>query len=58
MNGAPEDPFVELGGALIFLANDGVHGFELWRSDGTETGTRMVKEIGPGSHATAPKRTP
>ena len=33
-----------------FTANDGAHGRELWRSDGTPGGTRMVRDItaGPG----------
>ncbi len=36
-------------GTLYFSANDGKHGFELWRSDGTGRGTRMVKDINPGT---------
>lgn len=33
---------------LYFFANDFVHGKELWVSDGTETGTHLVKDITPG----------
>ena len=34
---------------LLFMANDGTRGWELWVTDGTEEGTRIVKEIVPGS---------
>jgi len=33
---------------LFFEADDGIHGDELWRSDGTEVGTQLVKDIRPG----------
>jgi len=38
----------QLNGKLYFNANDGVHGRELWATDGTEAGTQLVKDISPG----------
>jgi len=37
------------GQKAYFFANDSVHGAELWVTDGTINGTRMVKDINPGS---------
>ncbi|MDD3320323.1 MAG: T9SS type A sorting domain-containing protein [Paludibacter sp.] len=34
---------------VYFRASDGIHGFELWCTDGTEEGTTMVKDIAEGS---------
>ena len=35
---------------LYFKANDGIHGYEFWESDGTVAGTKMVKNIAPNEH--------
>ncbi len=37
--------FAEMGGILYFAGDDGIHGWELWRSDGTIDGTYMVKDL-------------
>ena len=39
---------------LLFGASDGDSGYELWRTDGTEDGTYMVKDIVPGSSSAFP----
>jgi ELWxxDGT repeat protein len=43
-----------VGDRLFFIANDGVHGSELWVSDGTAAGTSMVKDITPTNDADGP----
>src|SRR6516164_8224053 len=46
---APPVQFVEVKGVAFFVANDGVHGPELWKSNGTAAGTILVKDIIPGA---------
>ncbi|PKP21208.1 MAG: hypothetical protein CVU06_10155, partial [Bacteroidetes bacterium HGW-Bacteroidetes-22] len=38
--------FTECNNKLFFIAKDGIHGAELWATDGTESGTYLVKDIG------------
>jgi ELWxxDGT repeat protein len=41
--------FTDVNGTMFFAADDGVHGRELWKTDGTQAGTALVKDIRPGS---------
>ena len=43
-----------VGRTLFFAANDRVHGVELWKSDGTAAGTKMVRDIRSGAKGSAP----
>src|SRR5262249_38794869 len=39
---------------LFFTADDGVHSWELWKSDGTDAGTVLVRDIYPGALPSIP----
>ncbi len=42
------------GATVYFTADDGVHGEEIWRSNGTSDGTSMIKDIYQGSNGSKP----
>jgi ELWxxDGT repeat protein len=44
-----------LEGEVFFPANDGVTGFELWKTDGTPEGTERVADLRPGSEGSNPR---
>lgn len=46
---------VVLNGIVFFVADNGINGDELWKSDGTTAGTVMVKDIYPGLPASFPQ---
>ena len=46
--GSNPSGFIRLGNQTFFIASDYVHGYELWVTDGTESGTSLVKDIYPG----------
>jgi len=50
----PSHGLTVLGDRLFFAANDGVHGRELWTSDGTAAGTSMLLDIFPGPLSSLP----
>jgi len=44
-NSSSPSSLTNLNGQLVFSAQDGVNGFQLWRSDGTAAGTLRVSDI-------------
>jgi ELWxxDGT repeat protein len=55
-NGSAPNELVEFGGKVVFAADDGVSGRELWASDGTATGTTRIADINPGRGSSDPNR--
>src|SRR3954468_3613554 len=43
-----------LGNIALFAADDGLHGRELWASDGSGQGTTLLMDIRPGSSGSSP----
>ncbi|HEV7764589.1 MAG TPA: ELWxxDGT repeat protein [Thermoanaerobaculia bacterium] len=43
-----------IGTSIVFIANDGSATLKVWRSDGSESGTQAVREIGLSSTSVAP----
>jgi ELWxxDGT repeat protein len=43
------------GGQVWLTATDGVHGRELWVTDGTPEGTRLALELAPGPFSLEPR---
>ena len=50
----PSNP-VDFGGTLFFAGYEPSSGTELWKSDGTETGTVRVRDIQPGPAGSGPQ---
>lgn len=48
----------DLAGTLLFAADDGAAGRELWRSDGSEAGTSLLEDLNPSGDGLARQLTP
>ncbi len=46
--------FIKIADQIYFKANDGIHGVELFKTNGTETGTVLVKDIFIGTSSSYP----
>jgi ELWxxDGT repeat protein len=46
--------YASYNGKIYFAANDGVHGTEIWVTDGTAAGTALFKDVYPGATGSNP----
>ena len=49
------DSIIEFNSAVVFVADDGLTGSELWTSDGTESGTVQIADLVPGADGSQPE---
>ncbi len=54
-SGSGPESLTVVGKTVFFSATDGTNGRELWATDGTPVGTRLVRDIRPGSGGSAPR---
>jgi ELWxxDGT repeat protein len=54
-SGSAPNPGCGIGGVFFFIADDGVSGRELWRTDGTVAGTVPVADIWAGPQGSTPE---
>jgi ELWxxDGT repeat protein len=52
--GSDAREFVDVNGTVFFTADDGIHGWELWKTDGTAQGTALVADLWPGANGSEP----
>lgn len=43
--------WTKAGGTIYFTANDGVNGREIWKTNGSTSGTSLVKDVQPGNNS-------
>jgi ELWxxDGT repeat protein len=53
--GSVPGQFALFAGVTYFRARDEANGFELWRTDGTAAGTRLVEDLVPGPDSSSPR---
>jgi ELWxxDGT repeat protein len=53
-NSSAPSHLANINGVTYFAADDGIHGTELWKSDGSPEGTVLVKDINNGTTSSAP----
>jgi ELWxxDGT repeat protein len=58
VHGQGYDGFAAIGDVVVFAGVTESHGRELWRTDGTKRGTRLVRDIFPGEHSSDPFGVP
>lgn len=50
-----DSSLVQIGNRVLFAAKDAAHGAELWISDGTRPGTRLLSDLCPGPCGSEPE---